>query len=226
MAVLILWSIMFLATLLWLCLRVWRSSPALAVATFVFGPLGAAYTLVKERDNAETRVTLPFVANLAFGLLLAWSLWQLADKARRDEQAQMVAAAAEAAATPAEAARGDGLPADPFDRFVAQLRQDGLRGEFTRMDGPGALPGGVTAGAQLAVAAPAGDGHALNGLLLRCATTRACQQLAASYKAAGPKGEPARQVTQNGMMLLLVQPAAEVEGLHHVVQGVFRRTAF
>lgn len=226
MAVLLLWSIMFLATLLWLCLRVWRSSRALAVATFVFGPLGAAYTLVKERDNAETRVTLPFVVNLVFGLLLAWSLWQLADKARRDEQAQMVAAAAEAAAAPDTPARGDGLPADPFDRFAAQLRQDGLQGELTRLEGAGPLPGGVTAGAQLAVAAPAGDGHALTGLVLRCATTRSCQQLAVGYKAAGAKGEPARQVTQNGMMLLLVQPSPEVEGLHHVVQGVFRRTVF
>ena len=139
----------------------------------------------------------------------------------------MVAAAAEATAPSAVPSADDGLPADPFDRFVAQLRQDGLKGEITRLDAAaGALPRGVSAAAQLAVAAPAGDGHALSGMVVRCANTHACQQLAGNYKAAGAKGEPARQVTQNGMMLLVVQPAAEVEGLHHVVQGVFRRTRF
>jgi hypothetical protein len=227
MAVLFLWSILFLATLVWLCVRVWRSSPPLAIATFVFGPLGAAYTFVKERHNEETRVTLPFAVNLVFAALMAWSLWQMADKARREEQAQMVAAAAEAAAPAPVPSADDGLPADPFDRFVAQLRQDGLQGEITRLDpAGGALPRGVSAAAQLAVASPAGDGHALSGMVVRCANTHACQQLAGNYKAAGAKGEPARQVTQKGMMLLMVQPAAEVEGLHHVVQGVFRRTRF
>lgn len=226
MAVLFLWSFLFLATLVWLCLRVWRSSKPLAVLTFMLGPLGAAYTLMKERDNAETRVTVPFAVNLVFALLMAWSLWQMADKARREEQAQMVAAAAEAAEPASSAVAGDGLPSDPFDRFNAQLRLEGLSGELMPLDGATALPRGVTAGAQLAVAAPAGDGHALNGLVLRCATSHGCQQLAGSFKARGSKGELPRQVTQNGMMLLVVQPAAEVEGLHHVVQGIFRRTRF
>jgi hypothetical protein len=227
MAVLFLWSFLFLATLAWLCVRMWRSSPPLALATFVFGPLAAIYTLVKERGNAETRVTLPFAVNLVFGLLMALSLWQMADKARREEQAQMVAAAAEASVPMSMAADADGLPADPFDRFMVQLRQDGLSGELSRLDGgAGSLPRGVSAAAQLAVAAPAGDGHALTGLVMRCASTYSCQQLAGSYKAQTAKGEPARQVTQNGMMLLVVQPTAEVEGLHHVVQGIFRRTRF
>jgi hypothetical protein len=226
MAVLFLWSILFLATLVWLCLRVWRSSKPLAVLTLMLGPLGAAYTLVTQRDNAETRVTVPFAVNLVFALLMAWSLWQTADKARREEQAQMVAAAAEAAEPASTAVAGDGLPADPFDRFAAQLRMDGLSGEFTRLESAAGLPRGVVAAAQLAVAAPAGDGHALTGLVLRCATTHGCQQLAGSFKAQALKGELPRQVTQNGMMLLMVQPAAEVEGLHHVVQGIFRRTRF
>lgn len=228
MVLIALWSVFFLATLAWLCLILWRSSPRWAVATAVFGPLAGVVPVIRERHNVETRATVPFLANLAFAVLLAISIGQWMHKTAQEQaarEARAAEAAAQAASATASPVDDDGLPRDPIDRFSLTLREAGLRYSLSPI--PSAeLGSGAIAGAQLVIAAPASDGRELPGLLLRCASGKACQRLALAHKARATKGEPARQVTQNGMMLLVVQPTPELEGLHHVVQGVFRRTDF
>jgi hypothetical protein len=76
-----LWLSLAAITQIWLCFRVARSSVAHAVGTFFLGGIAAAYTLFKERDDPETNVTVPFIANLVFSLLFVISD-QSARKAR------------------------------------------------------------------------------------------------------------------------------------------------
>lgn len=100
----LLWLALAFATHLWLCLRVGKSSVALAVATFFLGPLAALYTLFKHHGDGETSITVPFVANLVVGIGFAvvawqvlWPMMQAAELERYGMVAGMTAPAAPAA---------------------------------------------------------------------------------------------------------------------------------
>jgi len=219
------------ASQLWLTYQVSRSSVPLAVATFFLGPIGAVVTLVKERDHPDTRVTVPFIVNLVLTLALIASAWPLLGQADEEAAADLAAIAREAESQASSASgphivMGDGLPSDPLERLSHQLAQAGLKHQLTPMGADAKLPAGVLQGADLVIEAPAGDGNRLQAHVMRCRDGRTCKQLAGRYKLSAKKGEPVPQVTQNGMLLLVVRPNPALEGLHHVVQGVFRRTSF
>lgn len=80
------WLALCLATQVWLCFRVARSSVPLAIVTFFLGPLGAVYTVFKHRGDEETSATLPFALNLVFTMLLVGAAWQAASSMTEEEQ--------------------------------------------------------------------------------------------------------------------------------------------
>ncbi|MBT9527510.1 MAG: hypothetical protein IV105_19825 [Rhizobacter sp.] len=167
MGLFFLWLGLAFATQIWLCIRVARSSIALAIVTFFIGSIGSLYTLFKHRGDPETSVTVPFVANLVFSVLFFVSLWQVVLpklEAIEDEFEAPVAAAmapttdrasspalvpavaatsASAAEAPASAASG-AAPADSVDVFSAALRDGGLVHTVTRLPASSSLPPGVT----------------------------------------------------------------------------------
>lgn len=167
MGLFFLWLGLAFATQIWLCIRVARSSIALAIVTFFIGSIGSLYTLFKHRGDPETSVTVPFVANLVFSVLFFVSLWQVVlpkleeiedefeapvaaamapttDRASSPTLVPAVAAtSASAAEAPASAASG-AAPADSVDVFSAALRDGGLVHTVTRLPASSSLPPGVT----------------------------------------------------------------------------------
>lgn len=173
MGLFFLWLGLAFATQIWLCIRVARSSIALAIVTFFIGSIGSLYTLFKHRGDPDTSVTVPFVANLVFSVLFFVSLWQVVlpkleeiedefeapvaaamapttDRASSPVLVPAVAAAsasasasASAAEAPASAASG-AAPADSVDVFSAALRDGGLIHTVTRLPASSSLPPGVT----------------------------------------------------------------------------------
>lgn len=167
----IVWMALGLVTGLWLCWRVSRSSVSLAVATFLLGPIGAAYTLVKERGRPATSVTVPFLANLACVSMLLVSGWSLlvglmqgapdepdaAVLAAADDAAPLTMEVAFSSASPA-AVRPAAKPADPIDALAGDLRRVGVQATVLRLPSTAQLPQGVVAGAQFAMSAAPGAG--------------------------------------------------------------------
>lgn len=170
-----LWLALGLATQVWLCLRVARSSVALAIATFFLGPIGALYTLFKEQGDEETNVTRPFMANLACSVLLVMSAWQLMAGLL---QAPPPEEALTASAGPADTADAAGAlttaslalpstrapalvpeaPADPLETLTSDLRSVGVQTTVLRLPPTSKLPEGVVSGAQLAMSGAPGSG--------------------------------------------------------------------
>lgn len=172
---LVLWLGLAFGTHIWLCFRVGRSNAALAVVTFFIGFPGALYSLSKNRGDAETSVTVPFVANVVFSVLFFVSVWQVLlprlDALNREFElsvapapvagapsAPVVPASAEfiasATASAAQAASGaDAAPfvADAVDTFSAALRGGGLNHTVTRLVASASLPAGVTDAALFSV---------------------------------------------------------------------------
>jgi hypothetical protein len=176
------WLALCLATQVWLCLRVSRTSVFLAIATFLLGPIGALYTLFKEHGEEETSVTTAFVANLACSVLLFMSGWQMLAalmEAPPEVQEEMAEAQADAAGeppppqglTPASLdvpppatapALVQQAPADPLDLLATDLRSAGVHSTVQRMPAGSRLPEGVVSGAQLAMTGAPGAGAWLN----------------------------------------------------------------
>lgn len=174
------WLALCLATQVWLCLRVSRTSVFLAIATFLLGPIGALYTLFKEHGEEETSVTTAFVANLACSVFLFMSGWQMLVNLMEEppEVQEEMAAAADAdeppppqgltpaslgAPPPATApALVQQAPADPLDLLATDLRSAGVQSTVQRMPAGSRLPEGVVSGAQLAMTGAPGTGAWLN----------------------------------------------------------------
>lgn len=173
---LILWFVLGLGTQVWLSFRVGRSSVALAIVTFFVGFPGAIYTLRKQRGDAHTTVTVPFVINLAFCVLFFASVWhtllprlEALDRQTPPDETVLVGSAASAAtAAPLRASAATlaaALPSaasaieppkaapgpDEIDAFSAALRGVGLTHAVTRVAASASLPAGVTEAAQLSV---------------------------------------------------------------------------
>jgi hypothetical protein len=166
-------------TQIWLCFRVGRSSVALAIATFFIGFPAALYTFFKHRGEPETSVTLPFLANVTFTVLLVVMAWQtvlpmleaqnaefeaamapvLAKAAKAASPMPAVASAptanasAVAAELPASAASVAAAPlaTDSMDEFSAALSAGGLHHTVTRLSAAQPLPPGVTDAALFSV---------------------------------------------------------------------------
>lgn len=174
------WLALCLATQVWLCLRVSRTSVFLAIATFLLGPIGALYTLFKEHGEEETSVTTAFVANLACSVFLFMSGWQmLVNLMEEPVEVQEEMAQAEAAGEPAPPpgltpasldapppatapALVQQAPADPLDLLATDLRSAGVQSTVLRMPAGSRLPEGVVSGAQLAMTGAPGAGDWLN----------------------------------------------------------------
>jgi len=202
-----LWLALALATQLWLCFRVARSSIALAIATFFLGSIAAVYTLFKHRGDPETSVTAPFLANLAFSVLLVASSWQLVKASMLEQAAQdQLAAAAEVAEAPpaplaplaaADTAAQSATPLDPVDAFSAELRNVGIAHTVTRLPATTQLPGAsAPAGAELSVT------------LFRCDSVPACRSVAGNYM---QQSSTRARVLQNGATLLVIPVAGSGE---------------
>jgi hypothetical protein len=167
-------------TQIWLCLRVGRSSVALALFTFFLGPIGAVYTLFKHRGDSETSVTVPFVANLVFIALFLVTAWQvvlpaLEADAREFDRVADVLPAGTAPATKPEAATlvasapvaggastasavmamaseaASSAASDPVEAFSQALRSGGLQHTVTRLPASTPLPAGVAEAVLFAV---------------------------------------------------------------------------
>ena len=226
-----LWLALALATQIWLCIRVSRSSKPLAVATFFIGFPAAAYTLVKHRGDEATQVTVPFVANVVFSLLFFYSAWSvtlsslgaygLSDEpvaapvmAERASAPAAGASAVALAASAPEPAASAALP-DAVDKFSDALRSSGVNNTVTRLASATAWPAGVVDGA-LITAAPAAPVPAsapgfgeLSATLLRCESVGDCRDLARAYMEQGETEK--RRVLQNGTLLLLMPAASTNE---------------
>lgn len=169
---LFLWLGLAFGTQIWLCFRVGRSNVALAIVTFFIGFPGALYSLFKNRGDAETSVTVPFVANVVFSVLFFVSFWQVLlprlDALNDEFEPPVVAAgslaerppvpapaeaAASVAASAASAASGaePAAPADAVDTFSAALHGGGLNHTVTRLPASANLPAGVTDAALFSV---------------------------------------------------------------------------
>jgi hypothetical protein len=173
-----LWLALGLATQVWLCFRVARTSVPLAIATFLLGPIGALYTLFKEHGEEETSVTTPFIANLACSALLFMSGWQALTKMMQEPPAELQAAAeAGQLSADAPAAAGGLTPAslevaspaaaaaqrqDPLEQLAAELHGAGVQSTVLRMPAGARLPEGVISGAQLALVSVPGKGTWMN----------------------------------------------------------------
>lgn len=170
---LFLWLGLAFGTQIWLCFRVGRSNVALAIVTFFIGFPGALYSLFKNRGDADTSVTVPFVANVVFSVLFFVSVWQvllprldalndefepppvvaaapLAERPLAPAPAELLASAA-ASAAPAASGAEAAAPADAVDSFSAALREGGLNHTVTRLADSASLPAGVTDAALFSV---------------------------------------------------------------------------
>lgn len=250
---LFLWLGLALGTQIWLSFRVGRSNVALAIITFFFGFPGALYTFFKHRDNAQASVTVPFVANVVFSLLLFASVWQVLlprlDALNREFEFSVApaptAASASAPSSPASAesmasvaaSGADAAPlvADAVDTFSAALSEGGLGHTVTRLPASTNLPSGVTDAALFSVlplrsgAAPAASaassvpGNELSATLFKCESAHACRNLAGAYLQ--QTGDEKRRVLQNGLLLLSLPPteASDADLTPTAVASVFRR---
>jgi len=241
-----LWLALALATQLWLCFRVARSSVLLAVGTFFLGSPAAAYTLFKERGEPETSVTTPFIANLVFTLLLIVSSWQLVKTAMLEQadpveisavsqayeanepmpHVAMPMAAGAAGEASAPAPVQSAAPLDTVDAFSAELRNLGITHTVTRTPAKAKLPGGVVESAQIDTVAAASvtnasGGAGLSVTLFRCNSTAACRNAAGAYM---HQSTPRARVLQNGATLLVLPVAGgEFDGLFAKLAGAFRK---
>jgi len=232
-----LWLALALATQLWLCFRVARSSIALAIATFFLGSIAAVYTLFKHRGDPEPSVTAPFLANLAFSVLLVASSWQLVKASMLEQAAQdQLAAAAEVAEAPpappaplaaADTAAQSATPLDPVDAFSAELRNVGIAHTVTRLPATTKLPGGVVDAAQIdalasTIGASAPASAELSVTLLRCDSVPACRSVAGNYM---QQSSTRARVLQNGATLLVIPVAGsgEFDVLSASLASAFRK---
>jgi hypothetical protein len=208
-----LWLSLAAVTQIWLCFRVARSSVLLAVGTFFLGGIAAAYTLFKERDDPETNVTVPFIANLACSLLLVISGWQvikttMLEEADVDEapvvaqadgpDAPTLSAAMPMAArveTPASAQAPAPTPEptpvprstaalDSVDAYSAELHRIGIEHAVTRKPATAKLPAGVVDSAQVDVQALTSGPNATGGPTLSVTLFR-CHSTPACRDVAG-----------------------------------------
>lgn len=211
------WFFLFLsvtlATQLWLCFRVARSSVGWAVATFFFGSFGAAYPAFKEHGKEETSVTLPFIVHLVCATLLAASAWLVAGQLMGDEQEEAVVEEAAEQVSPSPGNAPDGLaPAavqDPVEAFSKGLNAIGVAHTLTRIDEARRLPRGVSEMVQVTTTRGEGEeggARELTATLLRCEAERTCRDLAGTYMQKAAKARP--RVVQNGRLLLLVPGVA------------------
>ena len=232
------WLALVIVTQVWLTWRVSRSSTTLAVFTFFLGPIGALYTFFRHRGDEETSVTVPFIANLVFSLLLAVTVWQVvvplfeADARElraaggdsgtttavaRPASAASVATAASAAAAASATAAAD---LDEIDAFSQALRDGGLAHTVARLPSSTPLPQGVTGAASFTVA-PRGSAAAASGVSAVTApgvggeltvTLFKCESAPACRELASvhiqQSGAERRRVLQNGPLLLSTPPAA------------------
>ncbi|WP_460508212.1 hypothetical protein [Hydrogenophaga soli] len=222
------------------------------MGTFFLGGIAAAYTLFKERDDPETNVTVPFIANLVFSLLLVISGWQVI-KTTMLEQADLedepavsqadernvptVPAAMPMAArveTPALAPAPEPTPApqntaalDSVDAYSAELQRIGIAHAVTRKPATVKLPVGVVDAAQVDVqASTSGASEAsspkLSATLFRCHSMPACRDVAGTYMHQSARKA---RVVQNGATLLVLPVAAggELDGLQANMVGAFRK---
>ncbi len=200
---LVLWLGLAFGTQIWLCFRVGRSSVALAIVTFFIGFPGALYTFFTHRDDPQTSVTVPFVANVVFSLLFFVSVWQVLLPrldALDDEfdqsvvastpmverplasaapaSAELSASAASLAASVASGAQ-TAPPPDAVDAFSAALREGGLNHTVTRLPASASLPAGVT-GAALFSVTPMGSGAVAAASAASAASAPAANELSAT----------------------------------------------
>lgn len=231
-----LWLALAAITQIWLCFRVARSSVGLAVGTFFLGGIAAAYTLFKERDDPETNVTVPFIANLVFSLLFVISGWQvikttmleqadLEDEpavSQADERnaptvpaAMPMAARVETpASAPAPAPEPTPVPQstaalDSVDAYSAELQRIGIAHAVTRKPATVKLPVGVVDSALVDVQAVA-SGASEAGSPKLSATLFRCHSTPACRDVAGTyMHQSARRarVVQNGATLLVLPVA-------------------
>ncbi len=233
-----------LATQVWLCIRVARSSGALAALTFFVGAPGALYTLIQHRDDPETSVTRPFVANvvslaLLAGVIVVFVLPALELQEREYARAHglpLASPAAAPASLPEPAGASEALTAaDAMTAFSQALDQDGLRHVVTRLPESVRLPAGVLEAAQYAVAplesavaandvaAPTTAGYSVT--LYRCDNATTCRNLAGAQM---QQGDERRRVLQNGLLLLSTPLVAanETDLTPAAVARAFRRLDF
>ena len=224
------------ATQIWLCFRVGRSNVALAIATFFIGFPAALYTFFKHRDDPETSVTVPFVANVLFTalfLVMAWKtvLPMLEAQEAQYEQisapaaspdttpiaaaAQVAPAAVAAVTEPASGAASAAVAAaDSFEAFAAALSAAGLNHTVTRLESGQQLPPGVVEAALFSITprgAPAEAASAAAAPTALSATLFKCASANACRQLAGLHMQLARdskpRVLQNGLLMLSL-PAA------------------
>lgn len=240
-----LWLALALATQLWLCFRVARSSVFFAIGTFFLGGIAAVYTLFKERGEPETSVTTPFIANLVFTLLLIISSWQLVKTAMLEQDDAVEISATSQASEPGELSEPlsrpekpmaagvataanqvqSGAPLDVFDAFSAELRNIGIVHSVTRAQANAKRPGGVVDSAQIdTIAATSGSnagGTKLSATLFRCNSTADCRNAASAYM---HQSASRVRVLQNGALLLVLPTSGgEFDGLSANLTGAFRK---
>jgi hypothetical protein len=231
-----LWLSLAAITQIWLCFRVARSSVALAVGTFFLGGIAAAYTLFKERDDPETNVTVPFIANLVCCLLLVISGWQVIKATMLEEadvdEAPVVAQAngldaptlpaampmAARVETPASVptptpdptpAPRSTAPLDSVDAYSAELQRIGIAHAVTRRPATVKLPAGVVDSALVDVQAPT-SGASQTGSPKLSATLFRCHSTPACRDVAGVymhQSARGARVVQNGATLLVLPVA-------------------
>ncbi|MCM5682190.1 hypothetical protein M8A51_21900 [Schlegelella sp. S2-27] len=249
MGLVLLWLALAGASQLWLCFRVARSSVALAIVTFFLGPIGALYTLFTHHGDEETSVTVPFIANFVFCLLLMFSGWQVVKTMWQEQMEREAAYAAEdedsdvdvsdrlpppgqlqpAAMSSPAPAPAPAVVADPIDAYSAALRQAGVSHSLTRIEvGSNKLPAGVVDAAQVvAQEAAAADAarpapKEFSVTLLRCDTVQGCRDLAGAHMR---QSTQVKRIIQNGAMLLVV-PGAEAgsgDALAAALTSAFRQ---
>lgn len=62
-------GLILLVLTLWMCVKIWRRSPLLAIGTFLFSPLAILALILYWKDE-EADIKLPFFLSLGFSLLL------------------------------------------------------------------------------------------------------------------------------------------------------------
>jgi hypothetical protein len=196
------------------------------VANLVFSVLAsvsAAQTLVPMLEAQQAA---------AFGLPVA--AVPAPTPALQSASAPQAPGSAEASAAAAETAPA-APPTDPVDGFSAALKAAGLNHTVTRMAAAAALPEGVVDAALFSVApmglavssvasaASAANGSETSATLFKCESASACRNLAGAYmQQSGPEK---RRVLQNGLLILLMPPAAasDTDLTPTAVASVFRR---
>lgn len=242
-----------IATHLWLCIRVGRSSGLLAVLTFFLGPIGALWSLFKHHGDDETSVTVPFLANLVFTAVFFVTAWQFVVPLFEADAQELRAAAgpipvvvtkvAAAASEPASAASavvtvvtvvtaaasGASAPAaNPVDTFAQLLDGAGLPHTVSRMPAGSALPPGVVEAALYAVSPRGSTGAASSADGGEVSVTLfRCESAAACRQLAGlhMQGDARRRVLQHGLLLLSTPPVAvnETDLTQAAIASAFRK---